>query len=155
MNHSIVRFILLKVLAIEGACMMLPVIISLIYHESQGVPYLVVAIAAVAIGLLGSREVPEKTSFYSKEGLIIVGLSWVLLTIVGGLPFFITREIPSYIDCIFETPSTARRLTKVVEVLPVATAHKTIRSILPRLLPSVRKWARQLLPRNTISRVSW
>ena len=105
MNRSIVRFILLKVLAIEGACMMLPVIISLIYHEPQGVVYLGVAIAAVVVGLLGSRKVPEKTSFYSKEGLIIVGLSWILLTIVGGLPFFITREIPSYIDCIFETAS--------------------------------------------------
>ncbi|MBO4800071.1 MAG: TrkH family potassium uptake protein [Lachnospiraceae bacterium] len=105
MNHSIVRFILLKVLAIEGACMMLPVIISLIYHESQGIVYLGVAVAAVIVGLLGSKKVPEKTSFYSKEGLIIVGLSWILLTIVGALPFFITREIPSYIDCIFETAS--------------------------------------------------
>ena len=105
MNHSIVRFILLKVLAIEGACMMLPVIISLIYKEIQGIPYLGVALVAIVIGLAGSRKVPEKTSFYSKEGLIIVGLSWVLLTIVGGLPFFITREIPSYIDCIFETAS--------------------------------------------------
>ncbi len=105
MNYSIVRFILLKVLAIEGACMMLPVIISFIYGENQGLIYLAVAACALAIGLLGSRKVPEKTSFYSKEGLIIVGLSWVLLTIVGGLPFFITREIPSYIDCIFETAS--------------------------------------------------
>lgn len=105
MNHSIVRFILLKVLAIEGACMMLPVLVSLIYKEPQGIPYLIVAVCAVAVGLIGSRKMPEKTSFYSKEGLIIVGLSWVLLTIVGALPFCITREIPSYIDCIFETAS--------------------------------------------------
>ena len=56
MNRSIVKYILLKVLAIEGACMMLPAIVSLFYQEREGVIYLVVGAISVVIGILTTRK---------------------------------------------------------------------------------------------------
>lgn len=62
-------------------------------------------IAAIAVGELFTRKKPAKNLIFAKEGLIITGLSWILLTIVGAIPFFATREIPHFIDAIFETAS--------------------------------------------------
>ena len=43
--------------------------------------------------------------FYSAEGFVTVALGWIVLSICGALPFFISREIPNFVDCVFETVS--------------------------------------------------
>ena len=43
--------------------------------------------------------------FYAKEGFIIVALGWILLSAMGALPFYISGEIPHYVDAFFETVS--------------------------------------------------
>lgn len=48
---------------------------------------------------------PKKKELFAREGLMIVAIAWILFSIVGGLPFFISREIPSFVDCFFETVS--------------------------------------------------
>ena len=45
------------------------------------------------------------SAFYAKEGLVCVGFSWIVLSLVGCLPFYISREIPRLIDAFFETVS--------------------------------------------------
>ena len=47
----------------------------------------------------------KSSTFYSREGFVSVSLSWVLISLVGALPFAITGEIPFYIDSLFETVS--------------------------------------------------
>ena len=37
--------------------------------------------------------------------MIAVGLSWIVISLFGALPFFFSKEIPSFIDCFFETVS--------------------------------------------------
>ena len=46
-----------------------------------------------------------KQRFFAKEGLTCVGLSWIALSLLGCLPFYISREIPSFVDALFETVS--------------------------------------------------
>ncbi|MDE7454732.1 MAG: TrkH family potassium uptake protein, partial [Clostridia bacterium] len=48
---------------------------------------------------------PKNNVFFSREGLIIVSLAWVYVSLVGALPFVISGAIPSYIDALFETTS--------------------------------------------------
>jgi trk system potassium uptake protein TrkH len=43
--------------------------------------------------------------FGAKDGFVCVTLSWVVLSIVGSLPFVISGEIPSFVDALFETVS--------------------------------------------------
>lgn len=62
----------------------------------------------VLLLLLGTvlRRIPAKrTEYYAREGFVTVGLTWLLMSVFGGLPFFISREIPSFIDCFFEVVS--------------------------------------------------
>ena len=43
--------------------------------------------------------------FYKREGFVIVTLTWVVFSLLGALPFYLSGEIPSYIDSLFETVS--------------------------------------------------
>ena len=105
MNGVIIRYILGYILKIEGLFMMLPCIIAAIYNETEGFFYLVVGIFCIFFGMLLSYKKPANSVFYLKEGCIATALSWIFLSIFGAIPFFLTGEIPSYADALFETIS--------------------------------------------------
>ena len=48
---------------------------------------------------------PKNKLIYAKEGFVIVALSWFVLSLFGALPFFLSGEIPNYIDGFFEVVS--------------------------------------------------
>ncbi|MBQ7060467.1 MAG: TrkH family potassium uptake protein, partial [Clostridia bacterium] len=62
-----------------------------------------VIIAVVGFGLLMIR--PTKTSFFAKEGFVVVALSWLLMSLLGALPFLFGGIFSNYIDAVFETAS--------------------------------------------------
>ncbi len=105
MNYSIIRYILCRVLELLGGLMLLPSIVGVIYGEKQTVAYLIVASCSFFIGFIGKRWKPKSKVFYAREGFVTVSLSWLLLSLIGAIPFVLTREIPSYIDAVFETVS--------------------------------------------------
>jgi len=105
MNKSIIRYILSRVLQFEAVFLLLPVIVSLIYKEKDGLCFLIVSLCALALGTLGSRFLPKSKVFYAREGFVTVSLSWILISLVGAIPFVITGAIPSYVDAVFETVS--------------------------------------------------
>ena len=105
MNSSIVRYTLGQVLKIEAALLLLPCMISLIYREKFGIYYLIVAAICGFLGFGMSLRKPESFVFYLKDGCIITSLSWIFLSFFGCLPFYLTGEIPSLTDALFETVS--------------------------------------------------
>ena len=105
MNSSIIRFILGNVLKTEAVLLLLPCLIALIYTEPEGVWYLPAAAACFLLGLLMTRRKPANNVFYLKEGCITTALSWIFLSFFGCLPFYLTGEIPSLTDALFETIS--------------------------------------------------
>lgn len=105
MNKSIIRYILCRVLQFEGVFLLLPVIVSLIYKEKQGICFLIIAAATFLLGTIGSLIRPKSKVFYAREGFVTVSLSWILLSLVGCLPFVVTKEIPRFVDALFETTS--------------------------------------------------
>ncbi len=105
MNRAIIRYILGSVLKIEGALMLLPCIVSLIYREQEGLWYLPVALLTVVLGIAMTYRKPRNQVFYLKEGCIITALCWIILSILGALPFVLTKEIPVFTDAMFETVS--------------------------------------------------
>ena len=48
---------------------------------------------------------PPVTALYAREGFVIVAMSWILLSLMGALPLWLSREIPSFVDALFETVS--------------------------------------------------
>ena len=105
MNSSIIRFVLGYVLKMEAALMLLPCIVAVIYREQTGFAYLLVAAVSMTLGTLMTIKKPESHFFYLKEGCVATALSWIFLIFFGALPFWISGEIPSLVDALFETVS--------------------------------------------------
>lgn len=105
MNNSVIRYILGRVLRIEGLLLILPCVVSLIYREKEGAFYLAIGVGAYLLGRLLSGFKPADFYFGLKEGCIATALSWILMSLVGCLPFVLTGEIPFFVDALFETIS--------------------------------------------------
>ncbi|MDE7298088.1 MAG: TrkH family potassium uptake protein [Lachnospiraceae bacterium] len=105
MNSSIIRYILGHVLKIEGLLMLSPCLVALLYLESVGFYYFGVAVLCFALGSLMTHRRPASQVFYMKEGCAATALSWIFLSLFGCLPFWLSREIPSFTDALFETVS--------------------------------------------------
>lgn len=106
MNKKIVLSILGKILWAEAILLVLPLIVSLIYGNGCTVAFLITIAVAVAIALpLIIFCKTENKRIYSKEGFVIVSLAWIIMSVIGTLPFVISGEIPSFIDAFFETVS--------------------------------------------------
>lgn len=85
--------------------MLLPVVTSLIYQEPEGIAYLIVGLACVLAGQLVIHCKPRKLMLFAREGLVSVALSWIVLSLIGAVPFVMTGDIPNYTDALFETIS--------------------------------------------------
>ncbi|MDO4939763.1 MAG: TrkH family potassium uptake protein [Lachnospiraceae bacterium] len=104
MNYTAIRRTLGTILKFEAIFMLLPCVTALIYGEIEGAWYLLVAAGSFLVGQLMSMKSID-THFFSKEGFIMVGLSWIVMSLVGALPFTLCGDIPNYIDAFFETVS--------------------------------------------------
>ena len=105
MNRSIIRYILGQVLKLESAFLLLPCIVAVIYHERQGIYYVVTIAIGLVIGILMTFVKPKNMVFYLKEGCVATALSWIVMSLLGCLPFWFSGEIPSFTDALFETIS--------------------------------------------------
>ena len=106
MNSSIIRYILGNVMRMEACFLLLPCIVSLVYGEGVGLYYLGTRhLVCLAIGVVMAWKKPKNYVFYLKEGCIATSLSWIVMSLVGCMPFWISGEIPSFTDAMFETVS--------------------------------------------------
>lgn len=118
MNYSVVRYILGWVMIIESAFMLMTCVVAFIYGESEGFAFLWTLLGATALGGLMVIKKPDNMTFYVKEGFVTVALSWMVLSIVGCLPFVFSGDIPNFTDALFETISgfTTTGASVLVEV---------------------------------------
>ncbi len=106
MNKSMVFKITGIILQIQSLLLLLPAIVSLIYKESAVWAYLISAGLSALFGtLLRIVFKPKSTLIYAREGLVIVALCWVFMSLFGCLPFIISNEIPNFFNAFFETVS--------------------------------------------------
>ena len=122
MNYKLIFNTLGWVLMCVGALMLIPAICAVIYGEKTVFTFLFCIAVSLALGGLFSLKPPKNKTLYSKEGYIIVALSWIIISIIGALPFFISGYIPNFIDAVFETASgfttTGASILTDVEILP-------------------------------------
>ncbi len=107
MNYKAMARITSMVLLIESVLMCVPLFIS-IYDAERGAVTGFMCSMLIGLGLSCLLMFFGKGAdrrFYAREGFVVVGVAWIVMSLIGSLPFFISREIPSYIDCLFETVS--------------------------------------------------
>ena len=105
MNYSIIRRILGIVIQFTGAFLALPALCGLVYREKEAVVYAVLSIVYFAVGKIISSFKQSNQAYYAREGLVIVGMSWIVISILGAIPLVITGDIPNFTDALFETVS--------------------------------------------------
>ena len=105
MNLKIVSYFLGWVLKIEAACMVIPCMISVIMGESSWLGFLAAIGLSLALGFFLGRKKNRTGNFYVREGYAATALSWLVMSLIGALPFFISRKIPNYVDALFEIAS--------------------------------------------------
>ena len=126
MNYRMTTFIIGKMLGVEGALLLLPAAVAFLYGEKSGLSFLMVSAVLLIIFLIFGRKKPGNKLIYGKEGLVIVGSAWILWSLFGALPFFISGCIPNYLDAFFETVSgfttTGSTILTNIEALPMGMA---------------------------------
>ncbi|MCR5302906.1 MAG: TrkH family potassium uptake protein [Lachnospiraceae bacterium] len=122
MNKRMVAFFVGYVLRIEAVLMLLPTIVSVIYHEKEWMVLAATAVAVFVTGYLLSFKKPSNMSFYMREGITSVALGWIFMSIFGALPILIAVPHVGFTDALFETISgfttTGASILHEVESLP-------------------------------------
>lgn len=95
------------ILLITGIFQLFPLLIAVIDHELRNIlAYIESLCLILLVGsalLLFSRG--GNRMFSAQEGFAATGLSWIFMSAFGALPFFLSGQIPSYVDAFFEMVS--------------------------------------------------
>lgn len=124
MNFKMILNILGWILIFEALFFLVPIITAVVYGEAVLADFLISAGLCLICGGLLIMKKPENKALYSREGYVIVSLSWIVLSLFGALPFYISGVIPNFVDALFETVSgfttTGATVLGEVETLPKA-----------------------------------
>ena len=105
-----------------GILMLISVITGLIYSECDALGVLAVSLGTIVAGTLLQIKKPKKTNIRAKEGFAITGLAWLVMSIIGAIPFMTSGVLPNFTDAVFETASgfttTGASVITDLEVVP-------------------------------------
>ena len=86
--------------------MLVPTLTAVVYAEWATLWAILASIGAcLLVGVIFLVGRVKSDAIYAKEGMVIVASSWIVLSLFGALPFWFSREIPTYIDALFEAVS--------------------------------------------------
>jgi len=118
-----IRYIIGMILMAESAFMVLPMLVSVFYKEYDVLmPFVYSIFAAFATSLVFGLKKPKNDLVFARESYIAVAGGWIVVSIFGAMPFYLSGAIPSVIDAVFETVSgfttTGATVLAAVEDLP-------------------------------------
>lgn len=94
-----------KIILLESLLLVGPLIVALIYNEDTWMYFIESIVISICIGGILNSIPTKESRIYTKDGFLIVSLTWILVSILGALPFYLSGEIPNFIDALFETVS--------------------------------------------------
>ena len=122
MNYAMIAYVIGWILNCEGLLMLLPCLTAVIYQEAAGFSFVITIALCFLFGIPLTVRKPKNMVFYTKEGFVSVSLSWIVLSIMGSLPFLFSGSITSPVNALFETVSgfttTGASILSDVESLP-------------------------------------
>ena len=128
MNRNAIIFFLGYILRLEAVFLFPALLIALYQREWAAAHALSVTILLAAAFSIATLVLKKKDrTIAHREGFVIVSLAWVVMSLVGAMPFTLSGYIPSYLDAFFETVSgfttTGARILTNVEALPMSLLY--------------------------------
>ena len=125
MNFNLIRKTVGVILCIEAAFMLPPLALGLFDGDAPAVRGFLAAMAAVlAVGLPCSLIPNRDRAVGARDGFVIVALAWIIISLFGAIPFYVSGVIPSLSGSVFETISgfstTGATIIENVEAAPRA-----------------------------------
>ena len=125
MNFSSILYVIGAVLCVEGALMLLPGAVGVVYGERAAWAFFAVAAVSFCVGAALCFRRKGRGKLFAKEGFIAVALSWIVISLFGCAPFVVSGDIPRFVDAFFETVSgfttTGSSILRNVEALSHAS----------------------------------
>jgi len=122
MNIPYILYLCSRVLVILALLLLLPLAVSLYYRDGCLLAFLLPIFLMLGIGLLFGRKKPARGTLFAREGFAVVTLIWILISVLGAIPFLISGSIDSFTDAVFEAISgfttTGASILSAVEGLP-------------------------------------
>ncbi len=122
MNHSVVCKTLGSLFLVAALLMVIPEVTGNIYGEKEALAFLIVGLVVAAIGFLLRQIKTNGKRIRSREGFAIAAISWIVLSIIGAIPFYVTGSVETFTDGVFETASgfstTGASIMTDIEALP-------------------------------------
>ncbi|NLN14820.1 MAG: TrkH family potassium uptake protein [Tissierellia bacterium] len=122
MNFGIVIRVVGFLLMVEAAFMFPSLLIAIYTDGEDKIPFLIAILISAGLGFILSRKENYKNQIGAKDGLAIVSLGWVMASIIGAIPLYLSDSTPTYIDAFFEIVSglttTGATVISDVESLP-------------------------------------
>jgi trk system potassium uptake protein TrkH len=104
MNYKMIGRVLGMVMLCLAGLMLLPLVVAIIYGEDV-TPFATSSLISAFLGLCLVSLKPRQNELYARDGFIAVGLAWLLMSVLGMLPFVLSGDIPSLVDALFESVS--------------------------------------------------
>ena len=107
MNHKMVIHTVGQVVLVGAGLLLLPLLVSIYYHESATIFAYLCAIAAALLlgGSMFALARPKNRVIFAREGFTIVSVSWLMLSLISAIPFMVSGDIPRFADAFFESVS--------------------------------------------------
>ncbi len=107
MNWRFLRYLWGRILSLEAFMMIPSILVGLFYHETLKTlgAFIFTAVFCFVVGILLSGKKPKDQNFYALEGLVFASIIWMMLSLFGALPFYISGEVSSFVDALFESTS--------------------------------------------------
>ncbi len=107
MNKKMVFRTVGRLSQILALLLLIPTVVAIIYGEAkQFFAFFITAACAFGIGFIVNLLTKTKNRvIYARDGFAITSLAWIIMALVGAVPFAISGDIPNYIDAVFETVS--------------------------------------------------
>ena len=102
MNYGVVLRVLGIILVIESILMMPPYVIALYFKEGDEFSFLITIILTLTLGIFFATRNKGITRFNPRDGLAIVTFSWIMISLFGSLPLYLSNSTDTLVDAFFE-----------------------------------------------------
>lgn len=107
MNKKMVFRTVGRLAQIVSLLLLIPAVVAIIYGETKQIFAFVItaALAFLAGAVISLLTKTKNRVIYARDGFAITALAWIVMALIGAVPFTVSGDIPSYVDAIFETVS--------------------------------------------------